>query len=221
MLILNSIKAFMEINNIIQYAIIFVMALFLIGCHNWLFKSAQSNPFRRSTIDLTPQEQVVIYVGLFGGTVLLMFWIIAPISQFRLDGLIAIGVTSISSLFIILTLKPLLGAMREDKLSYGFVINQKFLLTAYLIIFTELSFLNWFKEITIYVQTPFLIFVALYSVLIMIVGIYLGIPKNDDGKKVLPTQWRWRLVIVLNPIIVVLLTSLLVKLVLSIILLVQ
>ncbi|RKZ91730.1 MAG: hypothetical protein DRR19_06430 [Candidatus Parabeggiatoa sp. nov. 1] len=210
----------MELSNIIQYASVFLMALCLIGCHNWLLKSAQSNPFRRATIDLTPQEQVVIYVGLFVGTVLLMFWF-APTSQFILGGLIAIGVTSITSLFIILTLKPLLGTMREDKLSYGFVINQNFLLTAYLIIFTELSFLNWFKEITIYVQTQFLIFVALYSVLIMIVGIYLGIPKNDDGKKVLPTQWRWRLVIVLNPMIVVLLAAILVKLVLSIILLVQ
>jgi len=210
----------MELNNIIQYAIIFLMALFLIGCHNGLFKSAPSNPFKRSTIDLTQQEQVLVYVGLFVGTVLLMFWI-APISQFRLDGLIAFVVTSISSLFIISTLKPLLGAMRENKLSYGFVINQNFLLTACLIIFTELSFLNWFKEITTYVQTQFFIFVALYSVLIMIVGIYLGIPKNDEGKKVLPTQWRWRLVIVLNPIIVVLLTGILVKLVLSIILLIQ
>ena len=210
----------MELNNIIQYAIIFLMALFSIGCHHWIFKSVQSNPFKRSTIYLTPQEQVVVYVGLFVGTVLLMFWIIAPIFQFGLDGLIAIGVASISSLFIISTLKPLLGAMREDKLSYGFVFNQNFLLTAYIIIFTELSFLNWFKEITIYVQTQFLIFVALYSVLIMIVGFYLGIPKNDDGKKVLPTQWRWRLVIALNPIIVVLLTGILVKLVLSIILLV-
>jgi hypothetical protein len=115
-----------------------------------------------------------------------------------------------------------LGAMREDKLSSGFVINQNFLLTAYLIIFTELSFLNWFKETrTIYVQTQFSIFVALYSVLIMIVGIYLGIPKNDEGKKVLPRQWRWRLVILLNPMIVVLLTGILVKLVLSIILLIQ
>jgi hypothetical protein len=210
----------MELNHLIQDAIIFLMALFLIGFHNWLFKRELPNPFKRATIELTPQEQVVIYVGLFVGSVLLMFWV-APTSRLILDGLIAIGVTSISSLFIILTLKPLLGMMREDKLSYGFFINQKFLLTAYLIIFTELSFLNWFKEITIYVQTPFLIFVALYSVLIMIVGIYLGIPKNDDGKKVLPRQWRWRLVIVLNPIIVVLLTSLLVKLVLSIILLVQ
>jgi hypothetical protein len=210
----------MELNHMIQYAVIFFMALFLIGCHNWLFKSGQSNPFKRSTIDLTPQEQVVIYVGLFVGTVLLMFWF-APTSQFILGGLIAFGVTSISSLFIILTLKPLLGAMREDKLSSGFFINQNFLLTAYLIIFTELSFLNWFKEITTYVQTQFSIFVALYSVLIMIVGIYLGIPKNDEGKKVLPRQWQWRLVIVLNPIIVVLLTGILVKLVLSIILLVQ
>jgi hypothetical protein len=196
------------------------MALFLIGFRHWLFKSGLSNPFRRSTIDLTPQEQVVIYVGLFGGTVLLMFWI-APTSKFILDGLIAIGVTSISSLFIISTLKPLLGAMREDKLSLGFFSNQNFLLTAYLIVFTELSFLNWFKEITIYVQTQFSIFVALYSVLIMIVGIYLGIPKNDEGEKVLPTLWRWRLVIVLNPIIVVLLAGVLVKLVLSIILLVK
>jgi hypothetical protein len=80
----------MEFNNIIQYAIIFFMALFLIGCHNWLFKSAPSNPFKRSTIDLTPKEQVVIYVGLFVGTVLLMFWF-APTSQFILGGLIAFG----------------------------------------------------------------------------------------------------------------------------------
>ena len=217
----------MELSNII-YTIFFIMAFFLIGFRHWLFKSGLSNPFRRSTIDLTPQEQVVIYVGLFGGTVLLMFWIapilggwIVPTSESILNGLIAIGVTSISSLFIISTLKPLLGAMREDKLSLGFFSNQNFLLTAYLIVFTELSFLNWFKEITIYIQTQFSIFVALYSVLIMIVGIYLGIPKNDEGKKVLPTQWRWRLVILLNPMIVVLLTSILVKLVLSIILIVQ
>ena len=217
----------MELSNII-YIIFLIMALFIIGFRHWLFKSGVQNPFKRSTIDLTPQEQVVIYVGLFGGTVLLMFWIapilgglIVPTSKSILNGLIAIGVTSISSLFIILTLKPLLGAMRENNLSSGFFINQNFLLTAYLIIFTELSFLNWFKEITIYVQTQFSIFVALYSVLIMIVGIYLGIPKNDEGEKVLPTLWRWRLVIVLNPIIVVLLAGVLVKLVLSIILLVK
>lgn len=204
----------------IQYAILFIMVLCLIGCHNWIFKSERPNPFKRSTIDLTSQEQLVIYLGLFVGTVVLMF-LMLPTSQFILDGLIAIGVTSISSLFIILTLKPLLGEMREDKLSYGFVLNQNFLLTACLIIFTELSFLYWFKEITIYVQTPFLIFVALYSVLIIIVGLYLGIPKNDENKKVLPTQWQWRLIIVINPIIVVLLTGILVKWVLSIILLIQ
>ena len=141
----------MELSNII-YIIFLIMALFLIGFRHWLFKSGVQNPFKRSTIDLTPQEQVVIYVGLFGGTVLLMFWIapilgglIVPTSKSILNGLIAIGVTSISSLFIILTLKPLLGAMRENNLSSGFFINQNFLLTAYLIIFTELSFLNWFK----------------------------------------------------------------------------
>ncbi len=220
-LVISHIKTFMEINNMIQYAILFIMALCLIGCHNWIFKSELLlNPFKRSTIDLTPQEQVVIYIGLFVGTVLLMFWF-AQTSPFILDGLIAIGVTSISSLFIILTLKPLLGEMREDKLSYRFILNQNFLLTACLIIFTELSFLYWFKEITIYVQTQFLIFVALYSVLIIIVGLYLGIPKNDEGQKVLPTQWRWRLIIILNPIIVLLLTGILIKLLLSIILLIQ
>ncbi|HID99325.1 MAG TPA: hypothetical protein EYP59_03435 [Thiotrichaceae bacterium] len=210
----------MELDNIIQYAILFLMALFFIGCHNWIFNSQVLNPFKRSTIDLTSQEQLVIYLGLFVGTVLLMFWF-AQTSPFILDGLIAIGVTSISSFFIILTLKPLLGEMREDQLSYGFILNQNFLLTACLILFTELSFLNWFKEIAIYVQTQFLIFVALYSVLIIIVGIYFGIPKNDEDKKVLPTQWQWRLVIVLNPIIVVLLTGILIKLLLSIILLIQ
>jgi hypothetical protein len=117
----------------------------LIGGRHWLFKTGQSNPFKHSTIDLTQPEQLIIYVGLFGGTMLLMFWI-ASTSPFIIDGLIPIGVALITSWFIIITLKPLLGAMREDELSYRLVLNQNFLLTAYLIILTELSFLNWYSK---------------------------------------------------------------------------
>jgi hypothetical protein len=217
--VISNIKM-MELNNIIQYAILCLIVLFLIHFHNWILKRVALNPFKRSTTDLSAQEQILIYLGLFFGTVLLMFWF-APSSPFILDGLIAIGMTSISSLLIILMFKVLLSEMREDKLSYRFILNQNFLLTAYCILFTELSFLNWYKEITIYVQRPFFIFVVLYSGLLMIVGIYLGIPKNDEAKKVLPTQWQWRLVIILNPMIVLLLTGILIKLLLSLILFIQ
>jgi len=52
MLVIRSIKAFMELNNIIQYAIIFLMPLFLIGCHNWTFKSEPSNDWYFSKIGI-------------------------------------------------------------------------------------------------------------------------------------------------------------------------
>jgi len=53
----------MELSHIIQYAIIFLMVLFLIGCHNWLFKTAPSNPFKRSTIDLIPKNKWLFTSG--------------------------------------------------------------------------------------------------------------------------------------------------------------
>jgi hypothetical protein len=112
--------------------------------------------------------------------------------------------------------------MREDKLSRRTFINQNFLLTVYLITLTELSFLNWIKEITTYAQVRFLIFVLLYSLLIVVVSILLGLPeeKNEQGKR-LPQQWQWRSLIVIDPLFVILCTSILAKLTLDFISFVQ
>lgn len=217
----------MNLNNpIIQYAIAFLMVLSLIGGHNWLLNNGKPNSFKRSIIELAPQEKIGFYLMLFGGTVLLMLLVMillkAPFSQFRtLDGLIALGVTSILSFFIIFTLNGLLGIMKEDKLSLKFLVKQDFLLTAYLIIFAALSFLNWIKEIKTYEHSHFLIFVVLYSILIIAIGILLGIPKsNGDGRK-WPANWQFRAIIILDPILVGLLMGIFVKITLDIILLIQ
>ena len=208
-------------SSTILYAIAFSIALILIGCHNWLLSGGKPNPFKRSVTDLSTSEKVIFYVVLFIGTVLLMLAMAAP-SQFSLDGVIAIGIASILSFFIIFTFNGLLGTMRENKLSLKFLIDQNFLLTAYLIIFTALGFLNWAKEIETYVQKPFLIFVILYAVLIIFIGILLGIPKkNEDEKRKWPDNWQFTAVIFLDPIVVGLLIGILVKLTLDIILLIQ
>ena len=207
-------------NGIIQYAIAFVFAIILIGCHNWLLGGGKPNPFKRSAMNLSLAERVIFYAVLFIGTVSLML-VITTLSRFSFDGAIAIGVASISSFFIIFTFNGLLGKMRENKLSLKFLIDQNFLLTAYLIIFTELSFLNWVKEIETYVQKPFLIFILSYAVLIVCIGIFLGIPKKHEDKEVKLSDWRFTAVIFLDPLIVGVLISIFVKLTLDIILLIQ
>jgi glucan phosphoethanolaminetransferase (alkaline phosphatase superfamily) len=220
-------EASMNISHpIIQYVIVFLIALLLIGFHNGLLNSDKPNPFKRSTIDLTYKERVAYWMVLFFGTVLLMFGVaikwIAPLPQLiRLDGIIAIGVASILSFFIIFTFNGLLVTMRQDKLSLKFLVDQNFLLTAYFIILIALSFLNWVMEIETYAQKPFLVFVICYAVLIAFIGLLLDLPKqNGDGKK-RPDYWRFKTVVLLDPIIIGLLIGILVKVTLDIILLIQ
>jgi glucan phosphoethanolaminetransferase (alkaline phosphatase superfamily) len=222
-----TIEAYMNITNpIIQYVIVFVIALLLIGFHNWLLSSDKPNPFKRSTINLTSKEKVAYWMVLFFGTLLLMFGIaikwIAPFPQLiKLDGVIAIGVASILSFFIIFTFNGLLATMRQNKLSLKFLVDQNFMLTAYFIILIALSFLNWVKEIETYAQKPFLVFVICYTVLIAVIGIFLDIPKQNGSGKTRPDYWRFKTVILLDPIIIGLLIGTLVKVILDIILLIQ
>ena len=220
-----SIENMITLNSHIIYAaILFFIALLLMGCHNWILSAEKVNPFKRSVIELTVLKKWMLYTTLLMGTVSLMFWV-APALQFILDGLIAIFITPILSFFMLYTFKALLSTLREDKLSLKLLVNQDFLLTAYLIILTELSFLNWFKEFTTYVQTQFLVFVLLYSLLIIVIGIGLGIPQKNGGNKRLPEGWRLKSVIIsiiiLDPIIVVVWTSFLVQITLEIILSIQ
>ncbi len=220
-----SIEEYMAIDSLIKYGVQLVIVLLLMGCHDWLLSINKSNPFKRSVIDLTSQFQWINYLGLFfGGTVLSMYVVAQP-SQLKLDEWVVIGVTSVLSFFILYTFKTLLTTMRLDKLLFKLLVNQDLLLAAYLIILIELVFLNWFKEITTYVQAQFLVFVILYSVLIIVIGILLGIPKKNGGGKRLPDDWRLKSVIIsiiiLDPIIVVVWASILVQITLEIILYIQ
>jgi len=216
-------------NTIIQYAIPFSIVLTILTWiwHNFVIGANDKNPFKHAIVDLTSEKQfgsLTLFAGigmiLLFGTGLLMI-LIAPTLQFGLEGTIAISM-SFMSLLIIPALQTLLGMMREDRLSWRILINPNFLLTAYLIILTELSFLNWIKEITTYTQFRFLIFMLLYSLLIIVISIPLGLPeKNEAGKRRLPQQWRWRSLIVIDPIFIILCTSILAKLTLDVISLVQ
>jgi glucan phosphoethanolaminetransferase (alkaline phosphatase superfamily) len=191
------------------YAIVFLIALLLIRGHNWLLSSDKPNPFKRSVTDLSLKEKIGFWVALFMGTVLLMLYFTA------------ILVSALISFFIIFTLNGFLATMREGKLLPKFLIDQNFLLTAYLITLTALIFLDWVKEVETYIQKPFLDFVILYAVLIVIIGIFLGIPRKNGDEKRWPDNWRFKAVILLYPFIVGLLMFILVKLTLDIILLIQ
>jgi hypothetical protein len=217
-----SIEEYMAIDSLIKYGVQLVIVLLLMGCHDWLLSINKANPFKRSVIDLTKFQWINYLWLFFGGTVLSMYVVAQPL---ELDEWVVVGVTSVLSFFVLYTFKTLLTTMRVDKLSFKLLVSQDFLLAAYLIILIELVFLNWFKEITIYVQAQFLVFVILYSVLIIVIGILLGIPKKNGGGKRLPDDWRLKAVIVsiiiLDPIIVVLWVSLLVQIALEIILYIQ
>jgi len=219
-----SIEEYMAIDSLIKYSVQLVIVLLLMGCHDWLLSINKANPFKRSVIDLT-KFQWITYLGLFfGGTVLSMYVVTEPL-QLRLDEWVVVGVTSVLSFFVLYTFKTLLTTMRVDKLLFKLLVSQNFLLAAYLIILIELVFLNWFKEISTYVQAQFLVFVILYSLLIIVIGILLGIPKKNGGGKRLPDDWRLKAVIVsiiiLDPIIVVVWAGILVQIALEIILYIQ
>ncbi len=210
-----------NLDDIAKYIIIFIVLGMLTICRNLLLVgNEQNNPFKRASIELEPKERWGGYAALLFGTIALML-LIAPSSSFRLDILIAIGFSVIMSFFILLTLNSLLGNMKEGKLSVRFLVNQNLLLVIYLIVFTELSFLNWLKEVSTYFQNQFLAFIVLYSILLVMVGSYLGIPKQGGEKREIPHNWRLRLLVVLDPLIVSIVTAVVALIIVDIILLVQ
>jgi hypothetical protein len=175
------------------------------------------------SLALTPRNKAMIYLGLMVGTLLLMFgwaglslpspqqWWIVPL---------AIVIIWIASFFLIITFHALLAAMkRNQSLSCDFLFfQQDFWLTAYLIIFTELSFLYWVKEVTTYFREPFLAFVISYSILIWIAGIFIArFSKTSESAAEWPYLWS---IAIIDSLIVVMLSTVLLYLTLTIILVV-
>jgi hypothetical protein len=156
------------------------MVPLLIWLHNWVLGRGEPNPFKHSKIELTLTEQIIVYlIGAFV-PILLIFWLASP--PLAVGGLIATGVTILSSLLIIPNLKSLLEKMRENPLSAGFLIGQDF-----------------------------------WLIVSLLIGIFLGIPKQNGSQK-FPKDWRFGILIGLDPVIVLSATWIFVQVVASIIL---
>lgn len=201
-------------NEIIQYTILLIVPFILMLCHNWLISGVKTYDQQLVAI-----REALIKIGvslvLFIATVLLMLFL-APKLKFLFTsyGLFAISFSLISSFLIILTFHTLLTEMRGSKRIFKFFTNNNLLLTILFIISTELVVLYWLKEIDIYVQAQFFIFVIGYAVLITMAGIFLGFPTQKG--QILHDEWRLIIVAVIDPIIIVFIAYLLMKVILNI-----
>ncbi|OQW91073.1 MAG: hypothetical protein BWK78_05575 [Thiotrichaceae bacterium IS1] len=204
--------------GIIFYVVLIALALLFMKMHNGLLVTTTSETLH--SLDLTPRDKAIVYLVLMGGTLLLMSvcagfswpspqrWWIAPL---------AIIVTIVASFWLITTLHALLGRMKQNQqLSYDLLFQQDFWLTAYLIIFTELTFLNWLKEVTTYFQQPFLGFVIGYSIIIWIAGFLIS---RFSQRSESVAEWSYVWIAVIDSLMVVMLSTIFLHLTLGIILL--
>ncbi len=204
--------------DIIFYVALIALALLFMIVHNSLLATITSETLR--SLDLTPREKAIVYLVLMGGTLLLMSvcarfslpspqqWWIAPL---------AIIVTIVASFWLMTTFHALLGSMKQNRqLSYNLLFQQDFWLTAYLIIFTELSFLNWLKEVTTYFQQPFLGFVIGYSIIIWIAGVLIS---RFSQRSESVAEWSYVWIAVIDSLMVVMLSTVFLYLTLGVILL--
>ncbi|NJO14770.1 MAG: hypothetical protein HC877_03200 [Thioploca sp.] len=195
--------------------VILMILLLLFGWHrSWLFQRAtkEKDPFPQLA-DLTPRTIALIYLQLLGGTwlmlvVILMFSLSPLTLTLVLPALVlpetiwAVGLPLILSFFLILALQKVLSLMRQYKqLSISLLINFSVLLVCLMISTIELSFLYWMKEITIYFSPPFLIFVVLYSLLILWIASVLSLNTHN---KLWLKNWEFISVAVLDSALVVL-----------------
>lgn len=206
--------------NIFQYIALLLTILVLIASRNGLLRKDEVNPLGRVKSELTVQEQWTSYGVLVGISLMLML----IISRFSLGSplamLLAVGVNAILSFFTLITFQAFLTTIREQtKLSVTRLFhNQNFLLASYLIVLIELGFLNWLKDVSYDVLYQFFFFVVIYSLLIMAIGIFLGMPRVEgEEQRNFPTPWKERLMIILDPLMVVFSASLMVKIVIDII----
>jgi hypothetical protein len=154
--------------SFVIFIILFAIVLLLMRLHNWLMRDvSDALPETLHLMALAPREKAIIYLVLAAGPLLLMFFLTGfsqpPIQQWEVMSM-AVAVTLITSFFLLSTLHSLLDAMKRNKqLFYDLLLQQEFWLSVYLIIFTELSFLNWIKEVTTYFNWSFLLYVVGYT----------------------------------------------------------
>jgi hypothetical protein len=193
--------------NNLQYTLIILVLL--IGIHNWLISSIEQINQQLITAD---KSLMPISFALFLGTVLLMLLLAPSLGEFFNGyGLLAISFSLVSSFLIIrFFFSSLLREIRYQTLWFKFFINPNLFLAIFFIIATELLVLYWLKEVDIYIQQTFLIFVSGYAMLIILSGFFLGFPKRQFD------DWRLSIIVIIDPIIVVFFAVFLLQIVLSV-----
>ncbi|RKZ73992.1 MAG: hypothetical protein DRR19_30485 [Candidatus Parabeggiatoa sp. nov. 1] len=203
-------------NELIQYAALFIIPIFLMGAHNWLISHLQPKTDQKLVTTHRAAEKMGLSLALFIGTVLLMFFI-APSAHLMLNvysGL-AIGFALISSFLIIpIFLSSLLKEISRQQLGLKFLYHQHLWLALFFIIATELLVLYWLKEVNNYAQQQFLVFMLGYSALIIMGGFRLAFPKPK--RQTQPIEWRLKIVALIDPIIIVCLAYILINILLKI-----
>jgi hypothetical protein len=205
-----------DYNQTIQYTILFLFPFLLILYHNWLISHIKPKSEQQLVATHETKEKIILSLALFIGTMLFMLYLAPFLSlMFNGYGLFAIGFAFISSFLIILFfLSTLLKEIKCQLLFFNFFINRHFWLSLFFIVATELLVLYWLKEIDIYIQDKFLVFLVGYSLLIFGCGIFLGITKQNWTK--LRKNGYGLLVLIIDPLIVVFFAIFLVQILLNI-----
>jgi hypothetical protein len=171
-----------DYNQTIQYTILFLFPFLLILYHNWLISHIKPKSDQQLVVIHDTKEKIILSLALFIGTMLFMLYLAPSLSHLFLNGygLFAIAFAFLSSFLIILFfLSTLLKEIKCQSLFFNFFINRHFWLSLFFIVATELLVLYWLKEIDIYIQDQFLVFLVGYSLNIFGCGIFLGITKQS------------------------------------------
>lgn len=201
----------MNITYILLSIFTFLIIVFLLNkLRKLLISSDKQVSLKHSIIPLSCIEKwIVIFIPF----IFILIFMFLQNSSLSSNGWITIGIAFMSSIFIIPVLQAVLDDMRGDNLSMKNFVSQDFLLLAYLIVFTELTVLNWLKdEVTTYFTGIFVLFMVLYSIIIIIIGFYLTFSKKFD--------WKLNSISILDSIILICLIGILTQITLTIILLI-
>jgi hypothetical protein len=193
-----------DYNQTIQYTILFLFPFLLILSHNWLISHIKLKNDQQLVATHEIKEKIILSLVFFISTMLFMLYLAPSLSQLFLNGygLFAIGFAFISSFLIILFfLSILLKEIKCQLLFLNFFINRPLWLSLFFIVATELLVLYWLKEVDIYIQDQFLVFLVGYSVNIFGCGIFLGTAKHN-WQKLRKNRYDFAVAII-DPLIVV------------------
>ncbi len=204
-------------NEIIQYAVLFIVPILLMGFHNWLISHLEPKTDQKLVTAHGAAEKMGLSLALFLGTVLFMFFMAPSVPlMFNVYGGIAIVFALVSSFLIIpIFLSLLLKDMSSQSLGIKFLYRQHLWLALFFIVATELLVLYWLEEGKMYAKEQFLVFFVLgYSALITMSGFLLAFPKPK--RQTQPIDWRLKLLAFFDPIIVVCFAYIVIQILLNI-----